>query len=313
MDVKANIKKKLNVMKKIIFTLFALVAIVGISNKTFAQASTARAPYAGNEYTYQWNNVTCNTHTFTVTTSTTGPTTDQEAASGTTYTIETAATTGALSNAAASIGINWAADNAGNTRYVWLTVNSADGCSNYKRVTVVIKSLDLIIADITTTYTSGGWTTAGASDVNSCPDDLVNPDTDNYDAGTTTIYFRVTRTEDGTNALASDDDWQFDLAVVDDNADAWGSYTIVVTDGAANTITASGSTYAITANTSYALVAVTFANEFEDTDAINETAFTASISNGKSGGFDEVSPKTTNLNSADHSIKSTPSIGDFAG
>jgi hypothetical protein len=287
-----------------------MLALVVVAGSAWAQ--TARSPYAGNAYTYAWAGVTCNTHSFSVTTSSTDPDTDTEAPSGTTYQITTAATSEIRTSEVASIGITWASDLATQTRYVWLKVTSADNCTNYKYVQVEIKApLDFIIADITTTYTAGEWKTALASDVSSCPSDPVNPNTDAYDAGTTTLYFRITRTTGGSTPVETDDDWQFNLAVSDDNGSAYAGYTTVVTDGVGNTITPTGSTYAISAVTGYALVAITVSNEFENAAAYTATAFTADISSASSAGNNEVAPQTTNLNSADHSLKSTPSIGSF--
>ncbi len=99
------------------------------------------------------------------------------------------------------------------------------------------------------------------------------------------------------------------MAVSDDNGSAYAGYTTVVTDGVGNTITPTGSIYAISAG--YALVAITVSNEFENAAAYTATAFTADISSASSAGNNEVAPQTTNLNSADHSLKSTPSIGSF--
>lgn len=233
-------------MKKIVFTLMVF-ALVAVSNKMFAQSSYDH-PYVGAEQIYKWSAVTATSYSYAVTTSTTSPTTDV-VSPGTIYSVSTGTLTpagGLAGVASADLGLTWLAPSVGTTYYVWLVATSADGCVNWRYVTVVPEEnqVDFVLAALGL-YAKNETianlnAVAAANGGNGCVtpalrDGAVYDSNGSTDDGDVYAYFKVSQ-----GANNNTDTWKFAFAsnigtVEYYNGTAWVAYTAALTgiaDGA---------------------------------------------------------------------------------
>lgn len=243
-------------MKKNVFTLMMMVVLVAVTNVTFAQSSYD-APYVGAEQIYRWGNVTTTTYSYAVTTSSVSPT-SSPAVEDTDFEVSTGALTGggALTNeSSADLGLTWLTPSVGNTYYVWLVATSADGCENWRYVTVLPEAnkVDFILAALGLyTKAEAIATLEGAAPDNggdACPTPALRDGTDYSsdaasagDDGDVYAYFRVSQGADNNN-----DTWAFAFGIVTDpttpagtieyyNGTAWVAYTTAITGIADNAV-----------------------------------------------------------------------------
>ena len=227
-------------MKKIVFTLMVF-ALVAVSNKMFAQ-STYDHPYVGAEQIYKWSAVTANSYYYAVTTSSVSPTTSP-AVENTDFQVSSGALLGGgvlANDASANLGLTWLAGSETKTFYVWLVATSADGCVNWRYVTVVPEAnqVDFVLAALglySKTETIATLEAAAAANGgDGCPSPDLR-DGDVYDSNGATAdgdvyaYFKVSQ---GTNN--NNDTWTFAFnastgTVEYYNGTAWVAYTAALT------------------------------------------------------------------------------------
>ncbi|MCL3782721.1 hypothetical protein EMN47_20230 [Prolixibacteraceae bacterium JC049] len=240
-------------MKKLIFTLVCLVAMVGFSSTVMAQ-STALAPYEGSTFTYTIGGLTSGDQiTFFITHSTTVPTTS----AGSNYTVGSGVTLGtgaAVSGTSADIEITWgvgaAAEVGTDGSYkLWVQVEDGGdgGCSNYRYVEIspVANAIEFDVIALGVGNATAPTDIATITDqegLSSCPDKFdfdysTGADgTGSGDDGDTYAYYKVTRTS-GTSGKG----WTFDFdATNEGSAVAYGnielssngsSFTVATGDG----------------------------------------------------------------------------------
>jgi hypothetical protein len=288
MDVKP---KFLKIMKQKNFTLIMMLALVILTGSAFA-AGTKAAPENNETYTYSWDGIaTLSTSSFIITTANpaTIPTSSSTATDN--YTAASEVTTGTTR----SIDITWLNGSIGVPYHVWIKVDNALGCSNYRyfNVTPVAAVVFTLYAqgvdDNTPTITFGQTYASGNScSVPEAPIWLEGSDNE----GNTYVYFEVVRTNGTTGA------WEFTF-----------------TDGAVGTIQAcatSTGTYAAigtpqsvpgTSNTYYVRVIIPV-----------PVGATATTINGLISGAREVSPVYNDAggsNTASYTANPLPAIGTF--
>jgi len=290
-------------MKKILLSLVICLGLVSFANQTFAQSSTALAPFNGATHTYKFkgiaqdrefkfylsptanniNDLTGETDFGSFTTSATGTVgADGEA----TVTIEWAANASGLYGASGSKGTQI---------YLYVKVyESTVGsgiCENYKAVRIVpaTNSFSILLAD------------QGTSP--SCPDltDGFNPlaaPSNDYDAGKTTLSFEVTR-----NGSSNNWSLNFDITHV-----GTGAFTYQIDSGT----TANGT---IGATTNVAVPTLSANNTIITIVVDNVPGETPKFTITPTGAQDLVtliSPLTLPP-AIVHDINEMPVIGDFEG
>ena len=287
-------------MKRIVILMMLCISFVGFTTKTFAQ-STAVEPYDGAKHTYTFGNVEANsTYKFYVSTSTAAYGVGSEVADFGAFTGTGTGTIGAT-NGNASVEITWASDAAakyGTGLYLFLAVTApGDPCSgpgNYKAVRITPKASEFnlaVVDDSATDPTCSDLTSL--KPVINLTDINVN---DEYDPGTTTLTFTITRTN-STNA------WS-------------GAYTLTSSD---NTVEFTANTVASAAGS----VSGVIANEANDTHVVtvvvtnkpgSNPTFTLNITSGSDDvtGVQDIDLTTADA-TADHTINLMPEIGTFTG
>lgn len=286
-------------MKRLLLLVVCLGSIL-FTSQTFAQ-STAVKPYDGAKHTYTFGDVEANaTYKFYVSTSTAAYGVGSEITDFGAFTGTGTGTIGAV-NGDASVEITWtnnAAANYGTSGlYLFLEVTAASsscGAGNYKAVHIMPQTsafnlavIDDSATDPTCTDLTGLKPVINLLDINA---------TDEYDAGTTTLSYTITRTN-STNAwsgtytlVCSDNTVEFTADAVSSTA---GSVSGVVTNEAAGTH----------------IVTVVVANK----PGSNPT-FTLNITSGSDDvtGVEDVDLTTADA-TAEHTINLMPTIGSFTG
>ena len=228
-------------MKKLVFTFLTMVVFAFVANTTFAQSSYD-APYEGAEHIYTWDNVTAASYSYAVTTTNVSPTDSPAATDGSIYTVSSGSLSpgGALAGeTSANLGLTWQSDAVGNIYYVWLIATAADGCENWRYVTVqpeanqvdfVLAALGLYAVDETITTLEGAAADNGG---NACPtpalrDGAVYDSNGATDDGDVYVYYRVEQGADN-----NDDSWSFEFAASAGDVEyytgsAWAAYSTAI-------------------------------------------------------------------------------------
>lgn len=199
---------KINTMKKQIFTLLIMLALVAVTGNVFAQ-STPTAPYEGATHTYAVSGLTAgNTVNWGIDTDISNGY-DDLAGSATTYTDN--GSTGNV-NGVSSINITWnvGSENDG-IYYVWISINDGT-CTTYRALEVnPVPAVNYIVNfNVLAELAGDGSTTlaqlqsaTGVVDLpGQCPayegaDRLATNITDVLNDGSTYAYFSVNRTVSG--------------------------------------------------------------------------------------------------------------------
>lgn len=209
-------------MKNIIFTLLAFVAVIGFSNKTFAQ-STYKNAYVGATHTYKFDGLTAgDKYAFYVLEASSshvnsgypGSITGNDLGS-TYYTItdNNATSDGVLSGTEITDTITWL--QAG-TFDLWIVLQDDEGCYNYRYLTVTVTSYDVYFnvlalgaGDDETTVTEITTTTGTDTIKNECAgfvtEDFNIEGSNTTTEGNTYVYYKVSRI--GTGLSSSN--WAF--------------------------------------------------------------------------------------------------------
>lgn len=195
-------------IKQLIGLAFLLVVL-----STAAKAqSTALFPFEGATHTYGWNGLTNgDLYAFYLTADAAGTVRLDDAIAGEFDFLDT--TTGTVAANRAAVPLAWNLGASNNIYYLWIEVTNPGGCSNYRhvRVTPQVNQFDLLSENIPIDNTI------------SCPAvntaDGFNPLAAGYDAGTTTLQFKVRRTGGNRNwkfepVLTIDPTWNIDIAVL---------------------------------------------------------------------------------------------------
>lgn len=194
--------------KHIIIVVLVLIAF-GLSANA---QSTLQFPYEGSIHTYSVNGITVGAnYNFYITANA-----DRSGLLDDVVTseFEILNATGIVdSDGLASTPIQWNNGAAAHIYYLWLEATVVDGCSNHIRLTITpqVNQFDLLSENIPVDNTI------------SCPAvntaDGFNPLAAGYDAGTTTLQFKVRRTGGNRNwkfepVLTIDPTWNIDIAVL---------------------------------------------------------------------------------------------------
>jgi hypothetical protein len=228
-------------MKKQLFSFLMMLALVIVAGSAEAQSSYS-APYVGAEQIYKWSAVTAASYSYAVTTSNTSPSTAVVAPT-TIYSVSTGslAPSGGLAAASsADLGIKWLAGSVGTTYYVWLVATSADGCVNWRYVTVVpeVNKVDFVLTALglyTKAEAIASLNAATAKDGgNDCPtpslrDGAIYDSNGSTDDGDVYAYYRVSQGTDN-----NPDTWTFafssNIGTVEYyNGTAWVAYSAALT------------------------------------------------------------------------------------
>jgi hypothetical protein len=195
-------------IKQLIGLAFLLVVL-----STAAKAqSTALFPFEGATHTYGWNGLTNgDLYAFYLTADAAGNVRLDDAVAGEFDFLDT--TTGTVAANRAAVPLAWNLGASNNIYYLWIEVRNSGGCINntFVRITPQVNQFDLLSENIPVDNTI------------SCPAvntaDGFNPLAAGYDAGTTTLQFKVRRTGGNRNwkfepVLTIDPTWNLDIAVL---------------------------------------------------------------------------------------------------
>jgi len=195
-------------IKQLIGLAFLLVVL-----STAAKAqSTALFPFEGATHTYGWNGLTNgDLYAFYLTADAAGDVRLDDAIAGEFDFLDT--TTGTVAANRAAVPLAWNLGASNNIYYLWIEVRNSGGCINntFVRITPQVNQFDLLSENIPVDNTI------------SCPAvntaDGFNPLAAGYDAGTTTLQFKVRRTGGNRNwkfepVLTIDPTWNIDIAVL---------------------------------------------------------------------------------------------------
>jgi len=290
-------------MKKIVFTLMIMLALVVITNVTFAQG-TKLLPWSGEVYTYSVDGLTdADTYTFVVNQDNTDYTAGQNAGDGSDYNLP-GTLTGNPSGNSASVQIEWLT---AGTYYLWIEmVDAVSLCTNYRFVEIVVTNhLDFEI------YTAaiGDGTSLGLTDIDD--EDITtnlecavidgSEDWDDTDGssndGSTWVYYRIVRTGGSTSG------WTFDFSATNGG----GTTTI---DGYYGSADGSGwSDIGLTLdNISVAGTSDVYYVRVKVAQAADLQLITGSITDGKEAVTTDSTPGTED---ATLTVTATPTIGNF--
>ena len=211
---------KINTMKKQIFTLLIMLALVAVTGNVFAQTgSTPVAPYEGATHTYVLGGLTNgDTYVWGISTSANvyTTTTGDYAVTST----PALGNTGTVSGGSATLTVKWNTGAAGDNYWVWIQIIDQAGCPTYRALPVVpvaapaTYTVDFTVTalndagDETTTATNITNGTYSVNPTDVCPkfvgEDWISDgginDATTTD-GNTYVYFRVDR--NSTPATAS--------------------------------------------------------------------------------------------------------------
>jgi hypothetical protein len=319
------VKTNLNVMKKVLMSFVAMATMVLLISSASA-VGTKIAPQIDETHTYQWNGLTeGDNYTLYLTTNVSADPSTAESAKlsdlATTFDLSdddtfgqssVTSTVAASPDNNASVDIQWFCGTEGNTYFLWLkVVGDADGCSNYTYVAITpVTGINFFVEALGDTNTDWATTqTAVADGTAYCPDVTTNfvADEANYEAGQSTLYYRVTR--DNTCAIAND--WKFEIELTDNSATAFtnqgdqadlsaytdGQYNLTVNDGS-NNVTPSSGVYTITPSVNTVLVTVLVNNEIaesaEFTVDLNSTGVELTSNAADTDNTDETATLTLN-------------------
>ena len=223
-------------MKKQIFTLLFMLALVAVTSKVFAQNYSAITPMEGASYTYTVNGLTAgDTYSMGIN-STYGTLTHQTNATAYTATAVTSASVPA--NGIATLNVTWNSGASGSTYYLWISIQDAQGCSTFRALAInpqdavdYAVNFDVValnINDGTITPTGAGQPTLAMTcppmvDADQLADDINDASTND---GHFFAYFKVTRT--ATNSVNSS--WSFNPTATTVDGVTAGAWT-VSTDG----------------------------------------------------------------------------------
>jgi len=201
---------KINTMKKQIFTLLIMLALVAVTGNVFAQ-STPTAPYEGATHTYAVGGLhTGDTYTFGVSTTEGNYTTN-----GSNYTINGSNNGNVDGTGTATLSVTWNNGSAAFAQtgnyYVWISINDGT-CTTYRALevnpvpavnyTVDFNVLAELAGDGSTTLAQLQSATGVDNLTSQCPayegaDRLATNITDVLNDGSTYAYFSVNRTVSG--------------------------------------------------------------------------------------------------------------------
>lgn len=296
-------------MKKQIFTLLIMLALVAVTGKVFAQ-STPTAPYVGATHTYIVGGLTDgDNYSFNVNQSAADFSTAGNASIAT-FT----ASSGTVSGGIASQTVTWAGIA---TSYVWIKIDDSDGCSTYRRLpvtpvtaidyTVDFNVLALSTGDDTTLPASITGATGGTSISDACPGfvgedwELSSTSDATTTDGSTYVYFRVIRTA----APATNAAWFFTPTF----AGATASTLEISTDASVWTAYTNTTERSVAAGVNTVYIRATIANA--------TTLQTVSLSIDAPQAYDagglEVDAETIGVNNASIAIDPLPEVGTFGG
>jgi len=293
-------------MKKILLSLVICLGLVSFANQTFAQSSTALAPFNGATHTYTFQNVEANAqYEFFVTT-----TNNYAAGPDNTFGSFVGAASGpvGVSDADVAVQIQWAGnatDQAGGY-YLFLKVFTPSAgvgdceSANYKSVHIVpvLNSFNVDIADAVTPDPSCADLDATFSPLVTVAGDGTNS---GYNAGKTTLKFTVS-----PKNSAPSDQWsfQFDIAALNAPTFTWS-----VNGGA---VTGDELTVADIASTAVSAPSTDIVIVFDNQPGLSP-AFTIHFDSARN--ITTLTDALTDQLPVDetHTVKVMPSIGDFVG
>lgn len=232
---------KIKTMKKQIFTLLFMLALVTVTSKVFAQSYSAITPMEGVSYTYTVNGLTDgDTYSMGINL-TNGTLSHQENATAYSAT----AITNAIVSASGIVTFNvtWNSGASGSTYYLWISIKDAQGCSTFRALAINPQdAVDYAVNfDVVALRINDGTITPGTLSsitgqptlAENCPP-MVGADqlADDINDATTNdghffAYFRVTRTANPNTVNSS---WSFNPTVTTVDGETAGAWT-VSTDG----------------------------------------------------------------------------------
>lgn len=309
-------------MKNIYKLLIAMVVLVSSTGLTKAQVSNWDAPWRGATHTYTFD-VADNTNNvrWYVTTKADGTgLVEHDLATTYSFVTPTGTITDDVLNGVDeySVKIQWGAEVPVDTDYfVWMEVDdNTSVCTNKMAVKIhtVATAFDALIADVTDAEGAvDPWTVLdddAALDSETCPEDPENPinndgGTDTYDAGQSTIVFRVER-QFSLNA------WNIGFEITEANGKTFTVEKIVAEgDDTGNIDVADSATGVINANTAdnKVLVYVTVSNQPGVKLDLEMKLLKATTIDVTTNAADNNSDNNT----ATHTINSMPEIKGFIG
>lgn len=222
--------------KHIIF----IVLLLSASGLTVKAQSTALSPFEGATHTYQWSGLQSGlNYEFYFTADASGSVVLDDIATGEFDFIALPAGIVGAGQSIASVPVQWNTGASAHAYYLWLKVTNTGGCSNsrYVKVQPQINSFDLLSENIPADHTM------------SCPavasTDGFIPLASTYDAGSTTLKFKIRRvngTDNKLTAQAGDSyDWSFEPVLTLDPAYNLGISIVSVAGINSGTLMANGS------------------------------------------------------------------------
>lgn len=294
-------------MKKQIFTLLFMLALVATTSRLFAQ-STPVAPYLGATHTYVVGGLTDgDTYTFNVNQSAT----DFNAAGSASIATFTASS-GTVSGGIATQSVKW---NTLGASYVWIEIKDVDGCSTYRRLpvtpvnavsyTVDFNVLALSTGDDKTLPATIIGTAGGTSISDVCPgfvgeDWELSSITDATTTdGSTYVYFKVVRTASSAINAA----WFFTPTF----AGATATTLEISTDASVWTAYTNTTERSVAAGVNTVYIRATIAN----TTSLQTVSLSIDSPEAYDAGGLQVDAETIGANVASIAIDPLPTVGTF--
>ena len=303
-------------MKKQIFTLLFMLALVTVTSKVFAQSYSAITPMEGVSYTYTVNGLTAgDTYSMGIN-STYGTLSHETNASAYTATAITDASVSA--SGIATFDVTWNSDASGSTYYLWISIKDAQGCSTFRALAINPQdavdynvNFDVVALDIndgTITPADLNGITGQTTLAETCPPkvDADQLAVDINDATTNDghffAYFRVTRT--ASNTVNSS--WSFNPTVTTVDGATAGAWTVSTDGGATFNAFTAPQTIATGVNVLYVRVQIDNAATAADRSIVLNIGDTTSDSGGG-----EVDQNTIGVNVATITVDPLPTVGTF--
>lgn len=309
---------KIKTMKKQIFTLLFMLALVAVTGNVFAQTgSTPVAPYEGATHTYVLGGLTNgDTYVWGISTSANvyTTTTGDYAVTST----PALGNTGTVSGGSATLTVKWNTGAAEDNYWVWIQIIDQEGCPTYRALPVnPITAPETYIVDFTVIAlnatgdeaTAAADITSGSYEVNPtdvCPkfvgEDWISDgginDASTTD-GNTYVYFRVNRSSNPTTVSG----WNFTPTT--SGASAWE-----VSTDASSWATMNATQNVSTGDVLYVRATV------QNATASQTVSFDIAATGQDAGGvFKDANTASvgSNSNSASVTLNPLPEVGTFGG